>query len=131
MENTLQYLDGIFVVKTAGLGELAGFQAFIEAVLAHPEWRPGSRILVDHRNLDVAPFTFGAVLELADYCATRAQAIGSARIALLVSDDLGYGMNRMWTSLVYGKLDYSGNIFKTYAEAWAWLAGSAPGVKPA
>ncbi|MCE1205581.1 MAG: hypothetical protein LWW79_13365 [Holophagaceae bacterium] len=126
MDYTLQFTDGVFVVKTSGLAELPIFLAFIDALLAHPAWGPGARLLVDHRALDVSPFTFGAVQELADQCARRAQAIGPARIALLVADDLGYGMNRMWAALVQGRLDFTGSIFKSQEEALAWLTEGAP-----
>jgi len=126
MEYTIQVGEGIFQVKTSGIAELSGFLAFIEAIVNHPQWTPGSRIFIDHTDLKVAPLTFGDVSRIADHCAQRAGAIGEARIAMLVADDLSYGMNRMWTSLVYKKLDHAGNIFKSRSEAWRWLTGPGP-----
>lgn len=124
MEYSIQIVEGVFQIKTTGTGTLSGFLTFIEAVLTHPEWIPGTKVLVDHSDLNIKSMTFGNISEIADFCVKHANRIGNAKIALVVSDDLNYGLNRIWTSLVYKRLDDTNNIFKSRDEALQWLSVS-------
>ena len=121
MNYSLQFSGGVLQVTTSGKAQLKGFLKMIESILNHPAWHSNSKLLLDHTALDLTTLRFGDVLEITDYCAKHKNLIGSAKIAILVSDDLGLGMNRMWAGLVDGKLSSTGDIFKSRKQAWEWL----------
>ncbi len=45
----------------------------------------------------------------------------ATKFAILVSSDLEFGINRMWSKLAEGKVDINSNVFKSHEQAVQWL----------
>ena len=95
MDFEVHYNDEFFEVKTRGDAELGGFEEFIAVVLGHEQWKPGAAFLVDHSELNVGPLTVADVRDTAEISARRRAEFGRARVAILVSRNLEYGMAGM------------------------------------
>jgi hypothetical protein len=122
LEYRVKNFGNYFEIKISGPAKLEIYAEFLDAVLEHEEWRPGSPLLVDETDLDTSPLTIGEVQEIAEMCAQRSAKIGKSKCALVVSRNLEFGMVRMWGAFVDGKWDVQPNLFRSRDEAIAWLA---------
>ena len=121
MKYEVRYDDEFFEVTTHGDAEPGGFEEFIDLLLGHEKWKPGTAFLVDHSELNAGPLTVAEVHNIADMCVRRRAQFGRARCALLVRRDLEYGLARMWEVFVEGKWDVTANLFRSRNEAILWL----------
>jgi len=121
LEFSLNHHDGYFEIKIFGKAELQGYGEFLDALLAHEDWVPGSLLLVDEMDLDTSSLSSAKVQEIADACVLRRDGLGNTRCAILVGGDLEYGFVRMWGVFVEDQWDVIANLFKTRDEALDWL----------
>jgi len=91
---------------------------FIET-LQHPDYRPGMRSLSDLR--EVHPSTFSAdARKIGDFVVSRSKQTGSARAAIVVSQDASYGMVRVLQVFAQNSpMDIQ--VFRDMNEARTWL----------
>jgi hypothetical protein len=89
-------------------------------VLAAPVSRPRLKMLIDRRNSE--PVSVGFVNHMTDFFATHQQALAGSLRAIVVSDDVGFGMARM-TELksALENPDSVARVFRSYSEAVLWL----------
>ena len=113
--------DGCFVVKLTGKANAKDCAAYFDRLTAHTQWKPGSLVLSDETELEAGHLTEEDMEAMASVCDQRKGAIGSARIAAFVQSDLVYGMNRMWQVYVEPHWNATVQVFKSKAEAMAWL----------
>jgi Txe/YoeB family toxin of Txe-Axe toxin-antitoxin module len=66
MKYDVQYNDGIFEIKTSADANLEGFKCFWKKLVNHDKWKPSSRILADHTELNAAPLTVEDIKNIAD-----------------------------------------------------------------
>ena len=122
MDFTVNYDERIFEIKTKGRAELDVFMEFADAVVSDPNWQPGSLLLVDHSELDANQLTTDELKRIAKYTLKEKERWRKAKIAVVVSDDLNFGLARMWQAFADSpELEISGNIFRDRADAIHWL----------
>ena len=121
MEYEIYWRDGFFEVVTRGEAEGKVFEEYIEVLLSHEKWKPGTPFLSDHTELKVDSLTVEDVYSIAEVCALRKARFGKSRCALYVGQDLGFGLTRMWEVYVEGKWDVIEALFKSRDEAISWL----------
>lgn len=124
MKYEVRYDDEFFEVTTHGDAELERFEDFIDLLLGHEMWKPGTAFLVDHSELNAGPLTVEEVRGIAKVCEKRRAEFGQAKFALLVSRELEYGMARMWETYVEDKWDVTTKLFRSPDEACSWLKNS-------
>ncbi len=96
----------------------ADVAAFLDAVLAHPDFRPGMGVLYDRRRVD--PPDRASMEAVAAAIRERADRLGPYRWAVVAADLDTVGMVR------YGQVHHAGSgvegrAFGDPAEALAWL----------
>jgi hypothetical protein len=98
------------------------FQSAIETITQSPEYPPDVRTLWDLRQLDFKQTDrkFGETLIAIKQ---RFPERGTARLAFVVKDDLGFGMSRMYEALA-DRLPQQTKVFKSYSEGENWLLAS-------
>lgn len=101
-------------------------RAFLGAVLSHPDYDRGFDFLGDRREVSGAP---GApyVRTVAAEVTDRRRELAPCRWAVVVADDAGFGMARMWSLLADGS-GVTIRPFRRAEEAAAWL-GLPPGAR--
>lgn len=124
MDFSLQVADGFFEIKTYGDAEVEKFLDFIQALVAHEKWRPGSSVLIDHSALNAGPLTVDDISAIAYICGDYRDQIGDSKMVILVGRDLEYGLARMWSVYVNGKWDVTATILRSRDEALSWLKGA-------
>ncbi|MBU8871871.1 MAG: hypothetical protein KOO60_13475 [Gemmatimonadales bacterium] len=121
MEFSIKHNDDFFEIKVSGEAELSKYGDFLDALIGHDKWKPGTPVLVDEMELDTSPLTVGNVQQIADMCGQRRAELGPAKCALLAGRDLEFGMIRMWGVFVEGKWDIVSDLFTVREEAIGWL----------
>lgn len=113
--------DELIRARIEGAVTLAELADSLRTFIASGAHRPDASSLWDLRAFDFARldrrFTEAMVSMRRD-----APERGSARIALLVSDDLGFGMMRMY-ALMSDDLPQQVDVFRDEAAAVGWLRG--------
>jgi hypothetical protein len=113
-------------VRTYGDADLKGCKDFIRAFLAHEHWHPGGALLINHSELNSNPLTTDDIIELAQFTKPFLPQMGKARIALLVSRNLEFGMGRMWQSFASEGRESVSEVFKSREQAISWLKKEQP-----
>ncbi len=113
-----------FTITTAGQGNVEGIIAFLDAIVAHPQWRPGLNILLDHRRLDIAPITVEGIDRVSGYFQTLSPQLGDGKIALVMNRDIDFGIARAWELVTREYVDMEIGVFRSIEEARHWLAPS-------
>ena len=121
MKYEVHYNDEFFEVTTHGDAEPGGFEEFIDLMLGHEKWKPGTTFLVDLSELNAVPLSEADVRTIAVMCGRRRAQFGRARCALLARRNVEYGLARMWEVYVEGEWDVTEHLFRSRDEAISWL----------
>lgn len=121
MEYKVEFVDGYFDVKLIGKSSVKGSAAYLDYLITHAQWKPGSLVLSDETNIEIGHLTVNDLEKIATVCKERRTAIGSARFAAVVPKDLLFGMNRMFQIYVEPNWDAAIFAFRSRDEALKWL----------
>ena len=121
MEYKVEFVDGYFDVKLIGKSSVAESAAYLDCLITHAQWKPGSLVLSDETNIEIGHLTINDLEKIATVCQERRTKIGSARFAAVVPKDLLFGMNRMFQVYVEPNWDATIFAFRSRNEALKWL----------
>ena len=114
--------DGfLFSITTEGEGDVKGIIAFLDDIIAHPEWQPGNHILLDHRELRIHNIDASGIEEVSAYFKSIADKLGNGKIALVMNRDVDFGIARAWENITEYDVDIEINVFRDLEKAMAWL----------
>lgn len=116
--------NGLFLITTEGDATVEGIIAFLDDIVAHPLWRSGMSILLDHRNLSISNISAKGVEQVSDYFAGLNQSLGNGKIALVMTRDVDFGMARAWEIMTSDRTNMRINILRSMENAQAWIANS-------
>ena len=94
------------------------------ALVANPGYRPGMGLLLDYRNR-VSVATTEQVKQFVEAAARLREAFDGSRCAIVVSEDVAFGMARMYAALAEDSF-IPMNVFRDPDEAARWLASEPP-----
>ena len=121
----MQYIfvsgDGFLEVKTSGSANHNALARMVDDILRHADWKAGGSILVNHSDLNPGRLTVGEIRSIANIVSHKKDGFGQARVAHLVTQDLQFGLVRMWEAFITGNWDASTRCFRSRDEAIAWL----------
>jgi len=121
MEYKVEFVDGYFDVKLIGKSSVEESAAYLDYLITHTQWKPGSLVLSDETNIEIGHLTINDLEKIGTVCQERRTAIGSARFAAVVPTDLLFGMNRMFQVYVESNWDATIFAFRSRDEALKWL----------
>jgi hypothetical protein len=113
-----------FEIKTKGKAEISGFNSFLKEIFTHPQWTPGSSILLDHSDLILRFFRTDEVRSVSTMVIKNKEKIGQGKWAFVISGNFAYGMARMWQIITEEKAPMEINIFKDREKAIEWLSNN-------
>jgi len=105
------------LVETRGKASLEGFMDMTASIRSHRAWQPGGAVIFDHSELDMTTLPRQAISEIA--FAT----IGRARLAVVCSRPLNYGLTRVWLAQLDAETQQQCRLFASRDEARAWIRG--------
>jgi hypothetical protein len=112
---------GAAVVKTGGVFNVSDHRLMVEDIVTRDEWKPGQRILFDHRALDWGGARLEDMTSARDNHAAHEDRIRNARSAILMKSAADYGLGRQFQSLADGTVSAELGIFADEASAKDWL----------
>lgn len=121
MEFSITVKESFFELKISGAIDADKYPAMFDALFAYEKWVPGMPMLVDESELNADLLTIVDLKGIAKHCTDRSAEFGTTRMAMYVSRDLEYGLNRMWHVFIEDGWDVEGNVFRSRDEALAWL----------
>ena len=114
--------DGfLFTVTTEGDGDVEGIIAFLKDIISHPQWKPGSFILLDHRALRIDKITTSGIENVSVYFKSISAELGDGKIALVMNRDIDFGIARAWENITGYDVDIKIHVFRRMEEAVSWL----------
>jgi hypothetical protein len=112
--------QGLFRVTLTGCVDIVRSLQISEQILKHPNFRPGMPALWDCRNADLSSLTFANFQKLRAFQAERILIRGNARVALVVSDELSFGLGRMLQQVAdLPNIEF--NVFRDFRPAERWV----------
>lgn len=121
MEYKVAFVDGYFDVKLIGKSGIQESTDYLDYLIAHKQWKPGSLVLSDETEIEIGHLTRNDLMKISMACEKRRNAIGSAKFAAVVPKDLLFGMNRMFQVYVEPYWDATICAFRSREEALTWL----------
>lgn len=112
--------EQVIVVRARGELTLERLSAFGPALDAHPEFGPEFGVIYDLGACSTQRIMAADVKRLVDLVRTR-QLREGFRLVLVVSDDLTFGLGRMYTSLAEGLRDRRRHLTRSFDDALEWL----------
>jgi hypothetical protein len=98
-EIDFETFSDLMVIKASGAVDVSGFLGYMKAALTDPRWRKGMPVLLDFRNLETDRVEYPDIQKIAAIFAPYVSAIGSVRVAVVVSRAQDYGMIKIWEVL--------------------------------
>jgi hypothetical protein len=95
-------------------------RSYRSSLAAHPDWRKGYRQLVDVRGAALGALSAEAVRSLADSAAELDPVLGAGKVAIVVSEEVHFGMARMYQAMAEGSAR-SVEVFRDPTPALDWL----------
>jgi hypothetical protein len=107
---------------TEGVVTVSDLDDMVQEALAAPQFRPGMKVLLDHRRADWSQMLSQDIHRRAALIRRDADRIGEQRIAFVASTQIGFGLGRMIEAFVNTFVGYDSRVFNSIDEARAWLA---------
>ena len=126
MDFKVEYIDGIFICTSSGRAGKGDAVRVMEAMLSHPEWKPGTPRCYDISDLDSGSLNVNEMRRIASFASIHRAQLGGGKIAMVASRNLEYGFSRMLSIFVtqFGESDLE--VFRTREEALDWLYAKQP-----
>jgi hypothetical protein len=121
MRYTISAGDGFLEAKSSGDADLSTLDMLAHDIVAHPDWPVHRRVLIDHSAINGDPLPNAHLHALVHQNVAIRHQIGNARIAILVSRTLEFGMARMWEGLIASRWDATTGCFTVREQAIVWL----------
>lgn len=117
--------NGIVWTKVTGVLTDEQLLRHKEALLADPAFRAGMKEISDVRDVERLDVTREGIRRFASFDAVHSSHLSAHEIALLVSDDLTFGLGRMYGALTEGNIG-GVKVFRCESEVRSW-AGLSTG----
>lgn len=124
MDHIIVWHNQYVETKTAGDASYEGFLNIVSDVLKHPNWRPGMRILGDHRELNLSKGlkSYSDAASIASIHVSHKDKLGSVRVALLVRPEVETVFLDLWRTICnYFDFPVEHKIFHDKQAAIYWL----------
>lgn len=110
-----------FRIVTEGEGTAEGIIDFLNAIVAHPRWKPGWSILLDHRKLSIKSIQVDGIEWVSGHFAGISDRLGTGKCALVMNREIDFGIARAWENVTADRTQMQISVFRTIDEAEAWL----------
>jgi hypothetical protein len=112
------------LVETSGIATTEGILGWTSEVLDDPRYRPGMRILVDHRNVDWREMRPEDIERRIELIAPSGERFGLVYIAFVTERRVDFGLLRMQQQYAEAQPELKAEmrVFQSLEEARNWLA---------
>ena len=113
MQYSISFDDktSVFTYTTKGLFDARVDEEALSALVSHPRWRKGCRILVDHSNASTNRLTFKDITQVAALGAKYFAKQPPSAIAILVEGTEAKGLATCWETVFSGLTSPKADVF--------------------
>jgi len=115
---------GVVVNTVSGKLTTAAVTATIRALIGNPEFQPGMGIVWDLRKGTLFELTDDEIQGVVHYVANRVEARGRGPLAIVVSQDVDYGVGRLFAGYAE-RTGIERRVFRDLEEAIQWASRTA------
>lgn len=108
-------------IRTEGEASVRGFDKLLAEIVDSPNWKTGTKQLVDHRKLMLDKLTSEDMRTIKDIVKKNSNKLGNGRCAFVINNTLGFGLARMYELLGGKEIHQEIAVFYTIDEAVEWL----------
>jgi len=113
--------DNLRIHKVTGKIGFDKLMDELKEIYSKPDFNPEMNNLWDLRDADVSSFPSEQVQHIQSLVSQYWGKGGESRSALIVSEDVAYGLSRMYEILSEGKTAGKIMVFRDYEEALKWV----------
>lgn len=113
------------VISASGKASVRGFEDMLRAMMNTPGWHKDIDTLFDYSALDVSRLAKADIERISEMTSALADQLGGGRCAIVMPDQLGFGLARMWEMLTEHTVSFQLRVFYREHEAREWLASPA------
>lgn len=117
----IDHEKSIAIIEIHGTAEMPDIQRAIKALLENPDHLDGMDEIWDFREASLESFTRKDLQDLALFISKHLDKLAK-RTALVVKNDLEFGIGRMWDVYAESDAPQERKLFRDIEEAFDWLA---------
>jgi len=114
---------GYFIIKTSGDTTPDDVEASLIQVLTSPDWSKGKNILFDNRLENLNKLSSDDVQKISLKFTQFNKKLANSRIALVMPEDVAFGLARMWENYTETTATFRTNVFRSIDNALKWIEG--------
>ena len=108
-------------VTITGKFDLDAFKDFYKQMVAHPDFSPGMNVIWDTRQADIFKISQEEMRTVSGHIAQLTKDRGAGRGALVVSDDISFGVSRMGEMMTEKFVTVTVRVFRDIENAEKWI----------
>ena len=117
-----------FRVKASGVAEVMEIQSMVEGILNHPDWIKGGDSLLDFSEMTFAALDTDEIVQLSSMIRALSDALGSGKAAMVMNQDIDFGLARMWQMMTEHHVEFSIDVFTSVEDAHSFLTSESPSI---
>jgi len=114
-------LPNYVLIKTDGEASVEGFENTLKALVGSPQWKPGTKQLLDHRGLNFEPLSTDDIRKIEHILYQYRTQLGNGACAFVVTGALAFGMTRTYENVVGNRIHGDSRVFYNIDEEIVWL----------
>ena len=118
-----------FVVEASGTADPQTLTRLLPELLNHSEWATDIGTILDFSQLSIANLNFEEITQLSTLTRSFKGVLGAGRCALVVGEDVEFGLGRMWQLMTESYVDIEIDVFNSRVLAESWLDDAAIAIK--
>lgn len=123
MDFTVSYCEELnaIVLKTEGSLRVQDSYRMIDAEVEMLKKFPEASIIYDQTKSSAENITSEHIIKISEYSAKLGELLNGKKLAVVLVDNLGYGLGRMWQSFTETKVPFEIKLFRKYEDAEKWI----------
>ena len=108
-------------VRFMGILDILEMKSALKSIIDQPDWKPGKSIVFDYSDLDFTGFSSKDMQMISDLVVGHKNSFGRGKWAFIISNDLQFGLMRVWEMITEDRVPMIINLFKNRLEAQNWI----------
>ena len=108
-------------VTITGKFELNTFKDFYKQMVSHPDFSSGMSVIWDTRQADISKISQDDMRVISSHIARLTKERGAGKGALVVPDDISFGVSRMGEMITEKSVTVTVRVFRSMEDAEKWI----------
>ena len=108
-------------VTIQGKFDLDAFKDFYKKMVSHPDFSSGMSVIWDTRQADISQISQDDMRVISSHIAQLTKERGEGKGALVVSDDISFGVSRMGEMMTEKSVTVTVRVFRSMEDAEKWI----------